>query len=346
MDANKMITVGRLRDSVVPNDKGKTCSTMLYMAKAFDIDLFLFEVGDVDYYNKTINGHFFESGRWIRKVVPIPPLIDNEPGCFDDILLEHAFFTRRLNVPSKYETYKYLYRNETYRDFLIPTALVNSVDDVLNAFKRLGADIVLKPDIDAESRGLFSISKKKKGYFITSGTETKAYTEMELSAYLSEAFTRKYIMQPMIQSRTKDGSPFDIRLRCANYGGGYTPMPYARVGNPEGITSYSLQSGNACTIEFFLKQEFGDKWWDVLSELMNLGRQLPLYYEKFFDNLLFEIGIDIGISKTEDGHKFYLFEANSFPNNRVDMGGGRGIDIVIAYFRYFHYLYKNFINKP
>ncbi|WP_353420114.1 hypothetical protein [Staphylococcus coagulans] len=71
-----MNSVGMLRTNKNPLILARSVA---YVCQHHQIDFFYFSPEDVDVKNKKINSQFFINGKWLRKLVNYPDVIDNEP---------------------------------------------------------------------------------------------------------------------------------------------------------------------------------------------------------------------------------------------------------------------------
>ncbi len=164
-----MITVGRLifsgyQDCPTEESLDPNC-VMLYMAKAFGVELFLFEPKDIDPARKTINGQFFEDGAMFRKTVPIPPLVDNHYTGADDLLKGLTTLARVYPGDTKYTTYRDLKSSGRFEDILIPTFELLSFEALKKHLDRYDA-VVVKPVLGAQGIGVIKIAKSGGEYQI------------------------------------------------------------------------------------------------------------------------------------------------------------------------------------
>lgn len=341
-----MISVGRiLKPNYFEENNPVECHSnpnyvMLYMAKSFDVDLFLFEPKDVDFENRSINGLFFEHGDCLRKTVPIPPFIDNHYTLFDEELSNYTTVMRVYPGDTKFTTYRDLKNDGRYEDILIPTFEMNSFEDLtaqLSAF----AEVILKPVLGAKGVGVIKLAKAGDKYHLMEKSGSSYLSEQELKDYYRENLSKGYILQKYIECRNKSGEPYDFRIWSVDEGNGkWAAAVYPRAGGKEGILSNIDAGGYCIPIELSLKREFGKQWQDVHKELIKFGKEFTPHYAGLIQRDIFELGIDIGITRTEDGFKYWLFEANSLPEPDVHfVGGNIAINLLIAYFRRYHDLY-------
>ncbi len=340
-----MVTVGRLILSDYadyPTDKNCDPNyVMLYMARAFDVDLFIFEPKDVDFEKKTINGRFFEHGEELRKVVPFPPLVDNHYTGIDEELSHYTALARVYPGDTKFTTYTDLKNDGKYADILIPTFEVKSFDDIKRGLDEFG-EVVVKPVLGAQAIGVVKLSKDGSRYQLNDRGALSFFSERELADYYSEHLSKDYILQQYIDCRTKAGEPFDVRVWAVDMGGNeWTSSLLPRIGAKEGITSNVCAGGHALPVEYVLKNEFGEHWQKINDDLLELGREFPARYANLIKRELFDLGIDIGITRVGGAYKFWLFEANSMPRPYDHfLGGNTRTNLLAAYFKYYHYLYR------
>ena len=132
-----------------------------------------------------------------------------------------------------------------------------------------------------------------------------------LSKFYEENFTQvKYILQPHINSRTLQGNPFDIRVHARRGANGkFKTISYPRVGNVGGVVSNLAAGGYISPLEPFLRTEYGDDYDIVYNKLKTFASTFPDYYQSFFNDTIFDIGIDVGIQKRGDTYELKVFEA-------------------------------------
>jgi hypothetical protein len=137
---------------------------LLFMCQSFDLDVFLFAPEDVDYNNEVISGLFFEHQKFVRKLVPIPPVIETwYPGLLDKRLIEKAKYCiyKRLNI-NKQDSFDILKKTK-FAENIITTEYVSDYNTILD---RLSEDIVLKPVKDSNGNGVIRIFPKGESYVV------------------------------------------------------------------------------------------------------------------------------------------------------------------------------------
>ena len=98
-------------------------------------------------------------------------------------------------------------------------------------------------------------------------------------------------------------------------------------------------------IESFLVENFNEMASEVKAALEKFAMTFPPYYQKFLKHPFFDLGFDIGIEKTNDSFKLWLFEVNvgpqfSFKNNLAELH----MKIARATLECYRYLYSELDN--
>jgi hypothetical protein len=355
-------TVGKLVRKV-PNwatSKRDPLFLLLFMCQSHDLDVFLFAQEDVDYDNEVISGLFFEHQKFVRKLVPIPPVIETGyPGLLDKRLREKAKYCiyRRLGM-NKQETFDILEKTKLAEN-IIRTEYITDYNTILN---RLSEDVVLKPVKDSNGNGVIRIFQRDDSYVVNEENTELSFDKNSdgIEKYLKdyfETYKSRIIIQPYIKCRTLENEPFDIRVRVVRKNANsFATQVFPRVGNKLGMRSNLHAGGYTMAIEDFLKREFGDLRPDSPSKL---ARQMYKEMETmsfdianilqeecpYNDRVLFDIGFDIGIIRVdnEKGYKYIIFETNSYPAFSTCTSIHRvynGPQIPLAYLSYYNYIYN------
>lgn len=318
-----------------------TACAMMYTAKHFNIDIFLFHPDDVDLDSRTINGLFLVGNEKLRKRVPFPPVIENslidekKYGKVLEELEKESILVRHSLKTTKLRTYNALVRDGRFSSILIPTERVTSYEQIMSGLAKY-REIVIKPASGGRGSGVRRLSKGADGYVITEKSVTRHVTDAELPQFFKELEDRNitYVWQPFIYSRTKSGNPFDVRVHARRGRGGKFQIHFfPRIGNADGIVSNISTGGYSMDINVFLRQEFGSLHGVVMRELGKLGEEFPEYYQSFFEPRIFDIGLDVGIMHRDGNISLHLFEVNTF----ID-GPFFEIEDAITHFEYFRYL--------
>jgi UDP-N-acetylmuramoyl-tripeptide--D-alanyl-D-alanine ligase len=262
-------------------------------------------------------------------------------------LKEDAIIVQPFSGYSKTKTYKLLSGGK-FKEMLIPTERVRTLDSVQDFLRRHDNKIFLKPRADSRGRRAIALTKRDDAYEIHTKTErvllsedaSASYFEQKLNPDSTKAFGR-YIMQPFIDSVTQSGEPFDIRIYMQRgAGGAFTWVLVPRIGNSNGIVSNISAGGYSMAIDPFLKSEFGEMYETVYEKLEETVNTFPEYWQNLLPASTSNIGIDVGIQRTADGVSLYIFEVNSHCGLLIpDM---KALRIIPAFFEYYHYLYEKF----
>lgn len=341
--ASRSLRVGIMRGNKNIWKPQNTLTAMFYVAKQFDIELFLFTPYDINFENKTVNAVVLEGNKKVQKVVPLPKIIDCYPGFPNDEtglklkqLMGEYFFTRRPLGVTKQKVYDMLLEDGRFREFLIESHTIDTFEQFMALFTYYHNDVILKPLRGARGIGVARINFDANQYIVNLKSENMSFKTLdEFAKFYAENFTqRRHILQPYIVSRTRQGNPFDIRIHARRGAGGkFKVSPFPRIGNANGVISNIAGGGHSMDYVTFLKVEFGDDWKMIFNKLMDFGSVFPDYYQAFFSVVIFDIGVDIGIQKRGDSYEFKIFEVNTY----ID-GPFFEIEDAITYFEYFRFI--------
>jgi hypothetical protein len=337
-----------LRDpNVFPN-------TMLFMAKEYGINLFLLKEKDFDAESETLSGIFLENGTRMRRRVDLPHLLDNSgEGCyigngvFADTVKRRCVLVQPFRKLSKLGFHKALLKiqNPEYKDVVILSRKVRQTDDVFACLRMFDGKICLKPSRGSWGRGVMKIAEHGDGYEITEKKIVKEISREEMAGFLTPLLTgAPYVAQPFINSRTKHGHPYDIRvLARRGKGGAFVIFLIPRIGDAGGIISNLHSGGYSMPIDPFLKMEFEDRWQEIKKRLTAFGAEFAECFQSEFTAQSAAFGFDIGIQKTEDNDvSFHLFEVNCHPGNTNNLYNAQAS---IVHFEYYRHLYDKFYDK-
>ncbi|AYU54137.1 YheC/YheD family protein [Staphylococcus debuckii] len=327
-----MGTVGMLRTNTKPQILARTVA---YICMHYGIKFFYFSPSDVDLINKKINGQFFEKGKWVRKIVDYPDVVDNEPmkmknkKIYNNLKETSIFTTNPLGGKNK--VFRMLKESQLFEDVLIPYILVRNPDDVLSFLNRYNK-ILLKPVFSNQGRNIIVIEKAGNSFKLLDDRISKSLTYNELIELLNQKYMNPtYICQPFINSKTIEGSPFDIRLHVRkNSEGRWEKVKiYPRIGMGKNITSNISQGGGISPIVPFLQHNFGNEWKKIKNKLELLCRSFPTRFESLYDYDLDALGIDFGIDQKGN---IGLFEVNTYPGQQFFYA--EDAEVRVDYYRY------------
>ncbi|MFD1414462.1 YheC/YheD family protein [Oceanobacillus jeddahense] len=324
--------VGMLRFKDVP---GKLARTVAYICGHHDIEFFYFTPDDVDLTAFEINGQFLIKGEWVRKKTKFPDVIDNAPMRNRDkflysILSEHSFLTTK-RIGTKKEVFHKLEKNGRFKDVLIPYKLVEAEVDMqpmLDEYK----SILLKPVSSNQGRNIYVVEQIESGFRVITDSSTEKYSTEAFSTFFSQnLYRRLYICQPFIDSKTKEGHPFDVRIHTRkNSEGNWSSVKiYPRIGIGKSVTSNISQGGGTSPINPFLEAQFGEKWKEVKRNLNHLSKSFPKRFQSMYNYSLDGLGIDLGIDKSG---KLWLFEVNTYAGSTYFMA--EASEARVSYYKY------------
>lgn len=329
----------------------ETIRAMSYMARHFSVELFFFTPDDIDFDNKTVKAVRLDGDNKSEEVIPLPVIIDNDPDALVGKrgkkirrLAKGCFFVHPLNrlakgaIVSKQKINELLAQSEQFKEFVIETNRIKTFEEILPAIEKYPNGIVLKPLWGSHGKGVTKI-KAEGGQYVAhlQNQNFSLETVDDLAKFYAEHCT-KYIqiLQPYIASRTQQGNPFDIRLHARRGAGGkFNLFPYPRIGNLDAIVSNINAGGYTMPIKTFLQTEFGGDWKMLYDKLIQIGSTLPEYCQSLLRNNLYNVGIDVGIQRTDNGYELKIFEIN------MRYLGSRclPIDAAITSLEYYRYVY-------
>ena len=335
-----VLRIGLLRQSLGFWHPQSTSYALFYIAKNFNIEIFQFNIDDVNFEDKTINGTFLEGNRRVKRITPFPRIVDNSVLHGEDgrkmLELEKDCFLIRhdLNL-TKQKVYDMLLKDGRFAEFLIQSHTIDSTDQFYELLDRYHGDVIMKPLRGARGIGVVRINRQGSSYMLNFNNQTVNLKADEFERFYNENLTRrKHILQPYIVSRTRSGNPFDVRVHCRRGAGGrFKVSPFPRIGNAAGVVSNIATGGYSMKYEVFLKQEFGDDWKKVYDTLERFGAEFPEYYQSFHQTTLFDVGVDMGIQHRGSDYDFKIFEVNTY----ID-GPFFEIEDAITHIEYYRYI--------
>ena len=323
--SHEKISVGVLtlqRNPTLPFINPSAFYNLFENAESQNVTMFSFTIGDVNIQDKEINATFYDAeGIGYQKKVAYPDIVDNTTRVakspeFKD-LEKYSIFTRNYTTLSKMDKYKEdLLSNSIFSNMILPQTLINSSEDIVCAFEKMGESIVVKPDLGTEGRDVYRITRKNDRIFCQSDTENMALDNLDLAIFYDNVLSNEqYIAQPFIRSETQDKEPFDIRIFAKRgVDGVFLTGMYVRIGEPGKLTS-NLDGGwenrrAENNVEKFLETEFRENANDIMHSLNYIKETFPVYFQTLYEKKLFDIGLDLGIERIESKFRIVLYEIN------------------------------------
>lgn len=313
-----MTLIGMLHHRAEP-EKVKKAYLYSVVAKAEGVDFFYFTPGKVDIRNRKIIGKYYENGIWIEKEYPFPDVIYNasyplgrKAERIVDYLSEMIPFTSH-SIGGKWSVYKRIKKAEEFNQYLIPTAELSNVKDLMDMVN-LYPKIIIKPISGHQGESILFIEKKEDKYKINDAGKISIYSKEELlDLVLLKIQEQEYIIQKFISCHIKSGHVYDLRLHVQKNGEGKWVITsiYPRIGPLGNITSNLGSGGYTAYLDHFLQKEFNDDWFNIKRELEHFSLSFSNHFDALYDGCpLDELGIDVGI---DENKKIWLFEVNWRP---------------------------------
>ncbi|RHW37584.1 YheC/YheD family protein [Lysinibacillus yapensis] len=312
-----MITVGMLHYRKDPQTVFKTYA-FAATAKMEGINFFYFTPGRVDLKNRRINGLFYENGAWVERETEYPDVVYNAGGTITakqssivDALEKELPFTSHA-IGDKMSVYNRIKKGSLFAQYLIPSDNFEHVETALNYIEKFNA-IIIKPISGAKGESILLIEKRQDDYLLIISETEYAMSEERLKEWLEELLTEEetYLVQPFIQSKTKQGHAFDLRLHVQKNGEGkwvLTAM-YPRIAS-KGIVANLSKAGFTSMTNPFFEEQFGKDFFDVKRYLEVFSVQFATHFDSLFDEPLDELGIDVGL---DQNNKIWIYEVNWRP---------------------------------
>lgn len=350
-----MILIGYLSHRKNP----RTVKQAYYFAVAAqkeNAEFLFFSPKGIDIANRKINGYILVKNQWKKVERRFPDVIFNHgnPGKMAhsqdkiDVLKQEIPFTSH-SIGSKMTVYYRLKEAKTFSEYLIPSITVYSPKDVLNALNKY-KKIVFKPNDGHKGIGVTFIDKLPKGYSVKVDHQKFIYNEAQLMRFVKQRIRgKKHLIQPYINSKTRYGVPFDLRLHVQKDGNGEwkVALIYARVARNNSFVTNLSSGGSRVPIEKFLRQQYPKEYSAMKKRLerfaLDLARHMDEIQQQVHSETLDELGIDIGIDQNKH---FWIYEVNWRPGLPHALFGKVGAErTMIQYTIYLAKQHKSHLNN-
>ncbi|WP_062050200.1 YheC/YheD family protein [Bacillus sp. JCM 19034] len=298
------IKVGMLVNEKEINKLVEACA---YVAKFEEQTFYYFTPKDIDYEEKVIRGYFYENKEWVPKLVEYPDVIYDRLRTrglkgFEMVYreLEEIPFTNEFfgNSISKLEVYNQLRSTGMLDDYIIPYKKVERVKDIfhyLNNYER----IILKPEVGSFANGVHYIEKvDHSNYLVALKEQKKEYSELGLNDYLRSLVKKGvFIVQEYIETRTKEGNPFDIRVHLMKDGSGDWSFveSYPRIGVGFATILVPSKGGYMSKLTGFLQRNFENKYSYLESKIKEVSHKIAVEFEHLYQENVQEVALDLAI---------------------------------------------------
>lgn len=300
-----------------------------------DIDLVYFTANDVDMERELINGLILINNKWVRKAVPIPPFIDINVYCFKYKKVVNYLRSKSTLSSAKFGpknvVYEKVKKDGEFAHLIIPTEKFTKFNSFHKFLKEHGK-IIIKPKVGQKGEGIYLLSKKKRHYWLTYNNQTKKLSKYKLKGFFKNKINKeRYMFQKYINSITKNGEPFDCRIRLEKNGTNkwQASIYLIRIGTGQKVVSNVAQGGSVSQLTPFLKANY-ENWEAIKKSVIEIGTEFPYKMEELFNKEITSMGIDIGI---DSYGKTYIFEVNTAPGAEFAIGE-------IALIKSEHYKYR------
>lgn len=293
------------------------------VAKAEGVELLYFTPKNVDFGLRIVHGYVYVNGFWQKKESPFPDVIYNagspeklaRSGEIIERLKDVIPFTTH-SIGNKMAVYQRLKKEGNFAGYLIPSQVIHSTRIFFNFFT-VYRKVVFKPVNGRKGQGIHLIEGVRDQYRLKSLTEEYYLSFDELRDFVSKKLQEEpYLLQPYINCKAKSGNAYDFRLHVQKNGEGKWVITtiYPRIG-PAGTIISNINSGGSTNYLIpFLKQEFGDEFYNIKRYMEHFALQLAAHMDemqqKYFSEKIDELGIDVAL---DDIGKIWIYEVNWRP---------------------------------
>ncbi|MFD0679594.1 MULTISPECIES: YheC/YheD family endospore coat-associated protein [unclassified Paenibacillus] len=296
---------------------------------------FGFSPRDVNWSQQTVTGTFQrrEGGGWYRKTVPLPDVVYNRlPSRQAEKLASMNAFKQRFvrkNIPlfnwaffDKWDVYNLLEGSDAFR--YVPESHINPSSSQIKEMLDRHKFIYLKPTGGSLGIGIYRLTyNPKRGYYARFRRSGKnvllRFSKFEsLMSLLNRSNGRlnHYVAQQGIRLIELDSCPIDFRFHLTkNINNNWVVAGIgAKKAGKGSVTTHVRSGGQLMTPDQVLRQIFGSRADQVLSNAKETAITLAEAIERNDKHLLGELGFDIGIDQNE---RIWMFEANSKPGRSI-----------------------------
>ncbi|KGP77106.1 alpha-L-glutamate ligase [Desulfosporosinus sp. Tol-M] len=293
------------------------------VAKAEGAELLYFSPQGIDLENRIIHGYVYENGSWQSTESLFPNVIYNSGSPEKLERAEEVIAKLKEDIPfttfsigNKMRIYERLRTAGVFSPYLIPSKIIHSPGgffDFINQYR----NIVFKPVNGQKGQGVTFIRRIKDQFQLLVSTDNHDFSYDELRAYISGKLQEEpYLAQPYINCKTRSGQVYDFRMHVQKNENGKWVITtvYPRIGPHGSIVSNINSGGSTNYLVPFLKQEFGNDYYDVKRYLEQFSLQLADHIDQIqqntFSETIDELGIDVAL---DDLRKIWIYEINWRP---------------------------------
>ena len=295
---------------------------------------FAFSPRSVNWIQETVTGIIpKEGGGWVRKTFPLPDVVYNRLSSrkaeksagmegFKERFVRRGIPLFNWSFFDKWDVYKMLDGDDAFR--FVPESRINPSADQIKEMLDKHKFIYLKPTAGSLGIGIFRVTyNPKRGYFVRYRKAGKnvliRYGKFDgLMQMLGTGRGRltNYVAQQGIRLIEIDSCPIDFRFHLTKNGNNNWIVAAigAKKSGKGSVTTHIRNGGQLMTPEQVLRQIYGSRAEQVLTNAKETAIKLAEGIENNYNHLLGELGFDIGIDQSE---KIWMFEANAKPGRSI-----------------------------
>lgn len=303
---------------------------LLTYAKKYGIVMFVFSPENVNWDEKTINGLFYNNGRWFTKTISFPQVVyDRIPNRRVEkkefVTFVKDKFINEYQIPwfnggflNKWDVYRKLDIHSSTSEYLPETIERPTKKQILAFIEKYGM-VYIKPKNSSRGLGIQQIFKKKDDYFYCrfheeGNNKLRRYKTLDdlLKNQFEEDHFPHLLLQQGIHLFNVDHHPVDFRIHTNKDENGKWRVSAiaAKVAGEGSVTTHVTYGGKIQT----LHEIFGEEAEKQLKRLSKVATIVSRVIEQQVDDRIAELGIDLGID--QEG-RIWVFEANSKPGHII-----------------------------
>ncbi len=295
---------------------------------------FAFSPSSVNWIQETVTGIIpKEGGGWMRKTFPLPDVVYNRLSSrkaeksagmegFKDRFVRRGIPLFNWSFFDKWEVYKMLDGDDAFR--FVPESRINPSADQIKEMLDKHKFIYLKPTAGSLGIGIYRVTyNPKRGYFVRyrKGGKNVLIRYGKFDGLMQMLGTGRgrltnYVAQQGIRLIEIDSCPIDFRFHLTKNGNNNWIVAAigAKKSGKGSVTTHIRNGGQLMTPEQVLRQIYGSRAEQVLTNAKEAAIKLAEGIENNYNHLLGELGFDIGIDQSE---KIWMFEANAKPGRSI-----------------------------
>ncbi|NOU71618.1 YheC/YheD family protein [Paenibacillus sp. LMG 31458] len=295
---------------------------------------FAFSPSSVNWIQETVTGIIpKEGGGWVRKTFPLPDVVYNRLSSriaeksagmegFKERFVRRGIPLFNWSFFDKWDVYKMLDGDDAFR--FVPESRINPSADQIKEMLDKHKFIYLKPTAGSLGIGIFRVTyNPKRGYFVRyrKGGKNVLIRYGKFDGLMQMLGTGRgrltnYVAQQGIRLIEIDSCPIDFRFHLTKNGNNNWVVAAigAKKSGKGSVTTHIRNGGQLMTPEQVLRQIYGNRAEQVLTNAKETAIKLAEGIENNYNHLLGELGFDIGIDQSE---KIWMFEANAKPGRSI-----------------------------